>query len=566
MVFKKAKRLTFAKNDKLRDAGAKVSISPQNFRRYLRAKTDFLYFCRKFVKIHSLDEGIINFVPRKFQEEIYNAMEEERFLIAKIPRRYGKTAIVIAYFLWKVIFNDQILVGIFADKAITAKKILGMIQLSYENLPMWMQQGVKEWSKEKIILENGSQIDCGATTGNSGRSGGYNYLLLDEFAFVPVNLQEDFYRAVYPVITSGAKTKVFIISTPKGMNLYYKIWKDAERKKNDFRAIEVHWSALPGRDEKWKQKQVSNMGQDSFDQEFGCEFLGSAGITLVSSSKLKNIPFTDPVRKVGDLEIFIEPQEGHTYVLPADTAQGVGLDYSAFSIIDITTMPYVQVAKYKNNTISQLDYPIEIYRAGKLYNNAYVFIEINDGKQVGDLLYSELEYENQLFTYRRHQSIGQKVSLEYLKGGNPGLQMTAKVKKVATSNLKPMIENDQLIISDFDTLLELNSFIQIRNAWMAEAGAHDDLVMGLCLFAWLAIQPFFKELCNQNIREKLKAEKNRSQESQVDAPFMQNGINDQSEYEVFDNAVWHTIGSDKEHPVERAWREAGVHRKDRGIS
>lgn len=542
------KKLTFPGNDKLRNAGVEIDTSVEEATEYARCKMSFDYFCSNYMWIFSTDNGLIKFVMRNYQKEIYQLLEDNRFVIAKIPRQYGKTSTVVAYLLWKILFENHTRVGIFADKAATAVKILAMLQLAYEELPMWMQKGVIEWGKGKIKLENGSLIDCGATTGNSGRSGAYNFILLDEFAFVQKNLQEEFYRAVYPVITSGKTTKLFIISTPNGMDLFHKIWTYALQGRNQFKTKEIHWSALPGRDAKWRDGVISDIGQDAFDQEYGCEFLGSGGNTLISMTKLKNIPFGEPVEKIGRdncFDIYIPPQAGRAYCLCADTSQGVGQDYSTFSIMDITSLPYIQVAKFRNNKISQTQFPMEIFRAGTMYNNAFVLIEINDGRQVGELLYSELEYEGQLFTYRKYQGTGQKISLDYGQGCNPGIIMSHTVKKTGMAHLKNLVEGDQLILTDHDTISELTTFIRDGGTYKAEAGKHDDMVMSLVVFSWLAIQPFFREITDSTIRDSIRAEREALNEGSIDhGGFAVDGINDpEGDSEVDgDGLLWTVAG------------------------
>lgn len=552
-------RLTFPGNDKLRNSRAKIPMTQANLQEWLKCQEDFLYFCKHYGKIVHPDHGLIPFEPRPFQVDMFNQVENNRFVIAKIPRQYGKTVLFIMYLIWKAIFNDHTGIGIFANIEDTAKKNMRKILTAYEALPLWMQQGVIKWNESSIILDNGSFFDCGPTTPNSGRGSAYKYLFMDEFAFVAENIQDAFYKAINATISSSTTSKMFIVSTPNGMNQYWKIWDEAIRGKNSFVPIEVHWSVLPGRDAKWKAQQIANTSQENFDQEFGCEFLGSAGFTLIAMSKIKAMPHYDPVEIQGDLKIFNRPIPGHVYVLAADTAQGVGLDYSAFSVIDATEMPYVQVATFRNNKINQLEYPLQIYKAARYYNDAFVIIEINDGRQVGDLLYSELEYEHQLFTWRKYQNTGQKITLEYANGANPGIQMNSRVKLTACGNLKNLVENSQLLIQDIDTKAELSHFIKHNHTWQAEAGYHDDLVMTVAMFAWLATQNFFKELSSDNLRQQLR-ERKANLESEVDKVYTQtNGID--HEYEEHDGMLWHTVGGSQESPIDAAWKNMGVARR-----
>ncbi len=541
----KWRKFTFPGNERLRNRDVNIPLTQHQLSEYIKCKLSFEYFCAHYVHIVSLDHGIIKFVMRQYQKELYQLLETERFVIGKIPRQYGKTILLVAYLLWKVIFNDHQRAGIFANKNSTAIKILEKLQLAYEELPLWMQKGVVEWGKGKIKLDNGSYIDCGATTGDSGRSGSYHYILLDEFAFVPRNLQNDFYRAVYPVITAGQNTKIFIISTPNGMELFHSMWTRAEQGKNQYKPFEVHWSALEGRDAKWREEAIANMGQESFDQEYGCEFLGSGGNTLISKAKLKSMAmgFLDPILIQEDFKIFEEPNPEHVYCLCADTSQGVGADYAAFSVIDITTLPYKQVAQYKSNVITQTQYPVHIYRAAKQYYSAYVLVEINDGRQVADLLWNELECENQIFAHRRRSSAGQKIGLDPVPGSNPGIMMTHTVRETGIAHLKNLIESDQLIIRDHDTISELSTFIKLAGKkYQAESGKHDDLVMSLVVFCWMAMQPFFREISDSSLRDKIREQRAAAADGGDTMILRTDGREEVDGFEVFDGCVWSITG------------------------
>ena len=210
-----------------------------------------------------------------FQEKIVNTIHENRFTICKLPRQSGKSTTTISYLLHYALFNPNCNIAILANKSSTARDILGRLQLAYENLPKWLQQGVLNWNKGNIELENGSKVVAAATSSSAVRGGSYNIIFLDEFAFVPTTIAEQFFSSVYPTITSGKSTKVIIVSTPHGMNQFYKLWVDAEAGQNDYIPIEVHWSEVPGRDNKWKEETIRNTSESQFASEFECEFLGS---------------------------------------------------------------------------------------------------------------------------------------------------------------------------------------------------------------------------------------------------------------------------------------------------
>ena len=400
-------------NPNLKKANVPTHFTPKQVKEFLKCSTDPIYFIRKYIKIVSLDEGIIPFNMYDFQEEMVDRFHHNRFNIAKLPRQSGKSTVVTSYLLWYVIFNDNVNVAILANKAPTAREMLGRLQLSYENLPKWMQQGIIGWNKGSVELENGSRLLASSTSASAVRGMSFNIIFLDEFAFVPNNIAEQFFASVYPTISSGKNTKVIIISTPHGMNMYYKIWHDAERKKNEYITTDVHWSQVPGRDADWKEQTIANTSEAQFRVEFECEFLGSVD-TLISASKLRLMVYEDPITTQNGLDVYEDPQKEHQYTITVDVARGIDGDYSAFTVFDTSTVPYKLVAKYRNNQIKPLLFPDIIHRVAKSYNHAYVLIEVNDvGAQVADILQYDLEYDNLLMAAMRGragQVVGQGFS------------------------------------------------------------------------------------------------------------------------------------------------------------
>ena len=423
-------------------------------------------------------------------------------------------------------FNPNSNIAILANKSSTARDILGRLQLAYENLPKWMQQGVVNWNKGNIELENKSVIVAAATSSSAIRGGSYNIIFLDEFAFVE-NVAEQFFSSVYPTISSGNKTKMIIVSTPMGMNQFYKLWTDAQSKRNDYIPIEVHWSEVPGRDEKWKEETIRNTSQEQFQQEFECDFLGSVD-TLISGPKIKATPYMTPLQSKGGLNMFEKPKKDGLYVCTVDVARGTGRDYSAFTIIDVQQVPYRVVCTYKNNEIKPIVFPNILKKVADHYNKAYVLIEINDlGQQVADAMQFELEYDNMMMVTQRGRA-GQVLGGGFSGRGNQlGVRMTKGTKKIGTSNLKSLIESDKLIINDFDIIAELSTFISKGKSFEAETGAHDDLVMCLVIFSWVANQRYFKELTNVDVRGQMFTDQKNAIEADM-APFgfIDDGIND----------------------------------------
>ena len=493
-------------NSKLRKAYTQISMSQYEIDEFEKCMLDPLYFVKTYVKIVVLGKGLQPFNLYPFQEDMINTFIDERFVICKIPRQSGKSITTVAFLLHSILFNNHYNVAILAHKGSAANGLLGRLKLAYENLPTWLQSGIVEWNKGNIELENGSKIGAFATSADGLRSGSYDAILLDEFAFVPDNIAEDFFESTYPVISAGNKTKIIIVSTPKGMNHFYTSWIRATKKLSDYVPIEVHWSAVPGRDEAWKQQTIRNTSEEQFKQEFETEFVGSSS-TLISGGKITQLMslMENPVRRDGYVDIYQKPQVGHTYVMSVDVAEGQELDYSCFSIIDVTNLPYVQVAKYRNNKISPLLYPTEIYRWAREYNEAFILVEINSiGLQVADLLYNDFNYEN-MIRIKPASKTGQKMSAGSKKT-NLGLKQSVQTKKIGCANLKILMETDKLITIDSETISELTTFVISKSSYAAEAGKNDDLVMTLVNFAWLTSQSYFRDNVGQDIRSVLQKE------------------------------------------------------------
>ncbi len=505
-------------NPNLKKANVSQNFTKKQIGEYMKCAEDPVYFIREYIKIVSLDEGVIPFTMYDFQEDMVQKFHDNRFNIAKLPRQSGKSTIVTAYLLWYVLFNDNVNVAILANKAATAREMLGRLQLSYENLPKWLQQGILGWNKGSLELENGSKILAASTSASAVRGMSFNIIFLDEFAFVPNHIAEQFFSSVYPTISSGKKTKVIIISTPHGMNMFYKLWHDAERKANEYIPTEVHWSQVPGRDEVWKEQTIKNTSEAQFKVEFECEFLGSVD-TLISASKLRVMPYEDPIVQNRGLSVYEQPIEEHNYIITVDVSRGIGGDYSAFCVIDSTTLPYKMVARYKNNEIKPIILPNIIVDVAKKYNNAYILCEVNDiGGQVADIIQFDLEYENLLMAAMRGRA-GQQLGQGFSgKKTQLGVKMSTAVKSVGCSNLKALIEDDKLVINDYDTIAELTTFIQKGNSFQAEDGCHDDLAMCLVIFGWMAMQEYFKEMHDNDVRARIYEDQRDSIEQDM-APF-----------------------------------------------
>ena len=538
-------------NPNLKKAGTPIQFTKKQIDEWIKCKNDPIYFAMNYIQIISLDEGLVPFKMYDFQKEILRDFHENRFNIAKLPRQTGKSTTVVAYLLYYAIFYDSVNIGILANKASTARELLGRLQLAYENLPKWMQHGILVWNKGNVELENGSKILAASTSASAVRGMSFNILFLDEFAFVPNHVAEQFFASVYPTITSGKSTKVIIISTPNGMNHFYKMWEDARRGKNDYITNEVHWSQVPGRDAKWKEETIKNTSPRQFAQEFECDFLGSAD-TLISPAKLQTIPFADPIKSNAGLDIYERVEKDHEYIITVDVARGIGGDYSAFVVFDITTMPYKIVAKYRNNEIKPVLFPSVIFQVCKEYNNPYVLVEVNDiGDSIAATLNYDLEYPNVLMCAMRGRA-GQVVGQGFSGTKTQlGVKMSVTVKKIGCANLKAIVEEDKLLFNDFQIFQELTTFVQKKQAWEADEGYHDDLVMCMVLFAWLVMQEYFKEMTDQDVRRRIYDEQ-RNQIEQDMAPFgfIDDGMGDDTFVDA-DGNLWEY--GDKQEEVSYMW-------------
>ena len=516
-------------NPNLKKANTQIEFTQENIIEFLKCKEDPVYFAKKYIKIVSLDEGLVPFNLYPFQEKLVNTFHNNRFNICKMPRQTGKSTTVVSYLLHYAVFNDNVNIGILANKAKIAIDLLGRLQTAYENLPKWMQQGIIAWNKGSLELENGSKILAASTSASAVRGMSFNILFLDEFAFVPNHVADDFFASVYPTISSGTQTKVIIVSTPRGMNHFYRMWHDSERGKNDYIPTDVHWSEVPGRDAVWKEQTIANTSEQQFKVEFECEFLGSVN-TLISPAKLKNMVYEAPIVKNAGLDIYENSIPEHNYLMTVDVARGLGNDYSAFIVYDITNFPYKVVAKYRNNEIKPMLFPNIIYDVARGYNNSFILCEVNDiGDQVASILHFDLEYDNVLMCSMRGRA-GQIVGSGFSgKKSQLGVRMTAAVKKLGCSNLKTLLEDDKLLTVDYEIISELTTFSQKHNSFEAEEGCNDDLAMCLVIFAWLVAQDYFKEMTDNDVRKRIYEEqKNQIEQDMAPFGFISDGLDDDS--------------------------------------
>ena len=492
-------------NANLKAAGVSVEFTPEQIQEYIKCAQDPIYFITNYCYIVTLDHGLQKFDLYECQKKKIDIIHNNRRVILMEGRQQGKTTTSAAYILWYTLFQSSKTVAILANKATSAREVLDRYQIMYEMLPSWMQQGVVGWNKGDIELENGSKVFTSATSKAGIRGKSVNLLYVDEAAIIPNNVAEDFFTSVYPTISAGQTTKILLSSTPLGYNHFWKFWTDAEKGRNGFVPLFIPYWEIPGRDQAWADAQHRVLGDLKFNQEVLCKFLGSS-LTLISANTIGQMSAGDIVFTKDGLDVYDKPVKenndgpGRAYRLVADTAKGVGGDYSAFVVVDMTEMPYKVVAKYRDNKISPLLYPSVIYKVATEYNNAYVLIEINSSEQVADILYNEYEYENLVFVNRSGD--GQVISGGFGGGRTQlGVVTDKRVKRIGCSNFKTLVEEKRLLIPDADIISEISTFIQVKNSYAADEGYHDDLVMPLVLFSWATTNTYFKELSNINIRQ-----------------------------------------------------------------
>jgi len=516
---------TYLGNPLLKRINVPQNYTSEEIQEYVKCRDNPIYFIKNYMTIVNIDRGLMKFELWPFQEELISRLEEHRFCIVKCPRQSGKSQTSLAYMLHYILFNDQKNVAILANKGATARELLGRLQMAYEKLPMFLQQGVSEWNKGSVFLENGSRILASSTSSSAIRGYSFNLIFLDEFAFIQQNMAEEFFNSVYPTISSGQTSKVIIVSTPNGMNHFYKMWTDAIEGRSNYHAFAINWWDVPGRDDEWKKQTIENTSEEQFRQEFETEFLGSAG-TLVNPGKIAELTIKTPLSRKDNLDVYEETIEGHNYFVAVDVAEGRGQDYSTFNVIDITEIPFKQVAKYRSNSISPLLFPNVIQRVATAYNKATVLIESNGpGGEVCNILHYDLEYDNSINESGVHAKLG--------------IKMTKRVKAVGCSNFKDLVETNKLIINDLETISEISQFVVRGKSWSSEEGGTDDLVMSLVLFSWFSSQELFKELNDIDLRTKLyDGQMQQIEDDLTPFGFIEDGIEGDDKYVIEDGEVW----------------------------
>ena len=520
-------------NPNIKKDGVTQDWTIEEVQEYALCMKDPVYFIEKYAKIISLDVGLVPFELYPYQKKMFQQFQKNRFNVVLACRQSGKSISACGYLLWFALFQPEKSIAILANKGATAREMLARITIMLENIPFFLQPGVKALNKSNIDFSNNSRIIAAATTGQSIRGLSINLLYLDEFAFV--ERAAEFYTSTYPVISSGTDTKIIVTSTANGIgNTFHKIWEGSIQGVNEYSNFRVDWHDVPGRDEKWKQETINNTSQIQFDQEFGNTFFGT-GNTLINAQTLLDLRASQPVKIMenGDMLVYKETVNKHDYILVADVAKGRGQDYSTFSLIDISTRPFEQVAVYRNNTISPLLFPNIIYKYANVYNKAYCIIESNDqGSVVCNGLYYDLEYEN--------------VHVESaIKANAVGIEINRKSKRLGCSALKDLMENNKIRVVDEQTILEISTFEAKGQTFEASIGNHDDLVMNLVLFGYFVSSAYFANLTDINIKDMIFKQKLKAIEEDI-VPF--GFIDDGSEQ------IEKLQNEESEDPMRRQWQ------------
>ena len=522
-------------NPNLKPIGYQHDFTKEEFEEFVKCEQDPIYFIENYCQIVTLDKGLQPFKLYDCQKKKVDFIMNNRKTILMEGRQQGKTVTAAACIVHYSIFNADKNIAIMANKTAAAREVLSRYQTMYEHLPIWMQQGVKTWNKGDVDLENGSRVFTSATTSSGIRGKSVNWLYIDEAAIIPNNIADEFFASVYPTISAGETTKILLTSTPLGYNHFWKFWNESEKGTNGFQNMFIPHTEIPGRDDAWIEEQFKLLGEVKFNQEVLCDFLGSTN-TLISGKALSTMSSVDPVYKKDGLDIYEEPQEDKYYVISADTARGIGGDYSAFIVVDITQMPFKVVGKYRDNKISPLLYPDFINKVAKDYNGAYVLLETNDiGQQVVDILHQELEYEN-IFSCVQEKN-KQYVSPGFGKQSTLGVRTSKAVKRQGCLALKSLIEEQKFLLFDAECISELSTFVERSGTFAADEGYHDDLAMCMVLFAWLSTNTFFKDLTNVDIRDNLYNSQMRMIENDL-TPFGLVVDGHEPEAQVMDGDYW----------------------------
>tara|TARA_Y100000004_G_scaffold19283_1_gene19825 strand:+ start:3594 stop:5177 length:1584 start_codon:yes stop_codon:yes gene_type:complete len=497
----KPKNEGYLGNHLIKRSGIETEYTEHEMAEYLKCSENPTHFIENYTQIISLDEGLVPFELRGYQEKLINHFKDNRFSVVLASRQSGKSITSCAYLLWYILFNPEVTVAVLANKGAIAREMIARIVTMLESVPFFLQPGVKILNKGNIEFGNDSKIVAAATSSSSIRGMSINMLYLDEFAFVED--AETFYTATYPVITSGKDSKVIITSTANGVgNMFHKIYESAIHDQSEYKPFTINWYDVPGRDEAWKQQTIANTSEAQFEQEYGNSFLGT-GNTLVNSNTLLGLKALEADWTKDEVRVYERPKEGREYICTVDVSKGRGLDYSTFSIFDVTESPFKQVCTYRDNSVSPMLYPDLLNKYCRPYNDALIIIENNaEGGMVATQLHYDIEYPN--------------VFVQGMtKADDIGVTMSRRIKRIGCSTMKELLEENRLIVVDRHTITELMTFVNKGSSFEADKGYHDDMVMNLVLFSWFITTDYFTSLTDKQVKDLLYSEQQKLIEDDI---------------------------------------------------
>lgn len=510
-----------------------------------------IYTIRNYFKIVSEDRGVIPFELYDFQKTLIRNVFKKTRNLAMWARQSGKSSCIAAALLFYVMFNKSKTLGIISKQKSGAVEILDRIKTMYLNLPMWIKPAVTKWNNGSIEFANGCKIIASATTGASIRGKSLAFLYVDEICFISKKLWDSFYKATFPVISASKLAKIAITTTPNGKDHFYYMWQDAIKKRTEYETQKVIWTDVPGRDEKWRQLALADVGGDeiAFKQEYMCDFIG-ASVEYISLEKIERIEdelVMDPILidTNNSLHIFEQPQQGHDYCCTVDVSEGKGLDYQAAIVIDVTQMPLKVVASLKTNKLDTINYAEVLYQLGLKYNEAYMIVENNYSDIAKDLWYN-YEYENMLNFHLGKSEYKQPKNIEI------GIRTTQKVRRIGEEYFKHLVENDKILLNDKRIIKELNNleFNEAKHRFVPrDETINDDMWAAMKCFSYIAKTFYFEAMLkNGKALTKMFAATNNDEDEDV-LPFIikpkvvEAGPSKKKTKKVLD-------------PSEKRWREA----------
>jgi len=468
-------------NKNLPTKDAEFEWTPQMVKAIKKSAANLLHFAEEFFTIVNLDKGRDKIKLHKCQKRVLRALRDNRFNIVLASRQIGKTTMMCIYALWTACFNDDQRILIVANKEQTAINIFKRVRIAYEELPNWLKPGVDEYGKTSMLLSNGSSVGISTTSSDAGRGDSCNVLILDELAFIDDHLVQDFWKSVYPIISSSKKSKIFIASTPNGTtNLFYDLYSKALKGANNWKASRVDWHEIPGRDDQWKEDTIKSLGsKQAFDQEFGNQFI-EPGETAIADAAIEKFKITvcEPkyVFDEGDYLVWSDPSPEKIYCVGVDVAEGVGEAASVIQVMDITNLTNIQqVAVYRSNNIIPHKFTSKLLEILGNWGNPVAAVERNNcGAQVVDSLRNTHGYENLV-----HFAPGQDKE----KYNRPGVIAHTNTKYKGVTNMRYWVnELAAVSIRDKHTVDELKTFVRYPNGtWSAQKGvdSRDDRVMAM---------------------------------------------------------------------------------------